>query len=145
MGLNVVDPRGASRSPDIINAVNSQAARSHGTMLFDGDCRFCSSAARRAARINPGATVIAWQLADLEEFGVTPTEANDSLQYIDADRHATGADAVGHFLVDAGGWYAAIGRLLLLPGVRSLARPTYRWIASHRDRLPGGSPACRVP
>lgn len=117
---------------------------STGTLLFDGDCGFCTTAARRATRINPQATVVAWQHADLDLLGVTEADATAALQYVSQHGSASGADAVALFLLDAGGVYRFFGRLLRLPGVRSAARPAYRWIAAHRQRLPGGTPACAI-
>jgi predicted DCC family thiol-disulfide oxidoreductase YuxK len=115
-----------------------------GTLLFDGDCSFCTAAARRAIRINPGASVVAWQQADLAALGVTAAEATAALQYVGGARAGAGSDAIALFLVDAGGLYRVAGRFLLVPGIRPLAQVAYRWVAAHRYRLPGGSPACAV-
>lgn len=119
-------------------------ARGRGTLLYDGDCGFCTSAARLAGRIAPDATVVPWQRADLARFGLTAEDATAALQFVDADHRGAGADAVGLFLVGAGSVYRVFGHLLLLPVVRPVARVVYTWVARHRHRLPGGTPACAM-
>jgi hypothetical protein len=48
-------------------------------------------------------------------------------------------------LRSAGGARALAGRLAGFGPVSALAAVTYRWIARHRHRMPGGTAACRVP
>jgi predicted DCC family thiol-disulfide oxidoreductase YuxK len=38
-----------------------------------------------------------------------------------------------------------LGRVLTLPGVHALAGLLYRLVAKYRYRLPGSTPACRLP
>jgi len=114
------------------------------TLLFDGDCGFCSSSARLAARIAPGVRVQAYQQADLGGFGLTAAQCADALQWIGQGGPAAGARAVGRLLVAAGTGWAWIGRALLAPGLRRFADIVYRVVAANRYRLPGGTPACRV-
>jgi predicted DCC family thiol-disulfide oxidoreductase YuxK len=113
-------------------------------LLFDGDCGFCTNVAGFAARVSPRTTVIAWQHADLPTLGVTAEQADAALQYVDGTRTSAGAEAVARFLVATGGVVALLGRVLLLPGIRVVARPAYRWVAAHRHQLPGGTPVCAI-
>ena len=55
------------------------------------------------------------------------------------------ADLRRVLLVDAGGAWRPLGRLLGLAPVRAAAWPVYRWIARNRHRLPGGTAACSLP
>ena len=119
--------------------------RGSGTLIFDGDCGFCTTSAGWAKRIVPGADVVAWQLIDLDQFGITPAAADAELQYVDADgRVSGGSDAIAGLLVSRGSVWGVLGRFMLLPGVRTVAGVVYRWVAKNRHRLPGGTPACRV-
>jgi predicted DCC family thiol-disulfide oxidoreductase YuxK len=119
--------------------------RGSGTLIFDGDCGFCTTSAGWAKRIVPGADVVAWQLTDLERFGITPAEADEEVQYVDAGgRVSGGADAIAGLLVSRGSGWGLVGRFMLLPGVRAVAAVVYRWVSKNRHRLPGGTPACRV-
>jgi predicted DCC family thiol-disulfide oxidoreductase YuxK len=114
-------------------------------LLFDGDCAFCTSCARLVEkRIRPGAAIVAWQLADLAELGVTEGQATDALQWVEADGTVrSGHEAVAAVLTHAGPISRPLGRFLLLPGVSWVAAKAYTLIAANRHRLPGGTPACR--
>jgi predicted DCC family thiol-disulfide oxidoreductase YuxK len=121
------------------------ADRLTGTLLFDGDCGFCTSAAGVAARIAPDVTVAPWQRVDLDALGVRADAAADALQWVAVDgRVYAGAAATARFLVSAGRAWKLLGWLLLLPVVRTVAELVYRLVAANRHRLPGGTPACRA-
>jgi predicted DCC family thiol-disulfide oxidoreductase YuxK len=114
------------------------------TFLFDGDCAFCSSCARWIERHLPRQPhLLPWQFADLELLGVTAAECSAAVQWIDVDDRAAGADAIGRLLLFQRGPWRVAGRALLLPGVVPIARVVYRWVSRHRDRMPGGTPACK--
>jgi predicted DCC family thiol-disulfide oxidoreductase YuxK len=126
--------------------MTQDGGRGAGTLVYDGDCGFCTTSAGVARRIGRGVTTEAWQLADLERLGVSSAEAAGAVQFVSAGGAvSSGAEAVARFLVAAGGAWAAVGRLLLLPGVRHVAAGVYRVVARFRYRLPGGTPACRLP
>ena len=119
--------------------------RGKGTLIFDGDCGFCTTSARWAERIAPGAETVAYQLTDLDRFGITETQAAAELQYVDDAGHVSGgSDAIAGLLISCGAPLALLGRVLLLPGVRTVAAWVYKKVADNRYRLPGGTPACRV-
>lgn len=119
----------------------------HGTFLYDGDCAFCSSCARFIERWIPThARVEPWQRVDLDAIGVTAATAASAVQWVDADGTVTaGPDAIARLLRDAGSGWRALSLLLDARPARVLAWPVYRWVARHRDRMPGGTPACAVP
>jgi predicted DCC family thiol-disulfide oxidoreductase YuxK len=111
--------------------------------VFDGDCAFCTSAARLLERIGPEAEIVAWQLADLDELGITAAQASEAVRWIDADGTVrSGHEAIAAALGTAGWPWRIAGRVILLPGVSPLAAVTYRLVARNRHRLPGGTPAC---
>ena len=121
------------------------AARTRPVLLFDGDCAFCTSCARVIERIGPEAEIIAWQLADLDELGVTEEQAAAAVQWVEVDGKArSGHEAIAATLITAGPIWAIAGRALLLPGVSPVAAKAYGLVASNRQRLPGGTPACDV-
>jgi predicted DCC family thiol-disulfide oxidoreductase YuxK len=116
------------------------------TLVYDGDCGFCTTSAGLARRIAPAVDVVAWQLTDLDELGVAASDAAAAVQLVADDGTVYGgAAAVAALLVVAGGLWAVLGRLLRLPVVRSVAEVVYRLVARYRYRLPGGTPACRLP
>jgi predicted DCC family thiol-disulfide oxidoreductase YuxK len=114
-------------------------------LLYDGDCAFCTSCARLAEkRVKPDAIVVPWQFADLAELGVTEEQAADAVQWVQADGTVrSGHEAIAAMLRTSGPTYRFIGRLLLLPGISSIAAKAYGLVATNRHRLPGSTPACK--
>src|ERR1700727_446258 len=55
------------------------------TLLYDGDCAFCTRCAHALERIGPDAESLAWQSADLAELGITEEQATDAVQWIQID------------------------------------------------------------
>lgn len=86
------------------------------------------------------------QSVDLSSIGVDPVRAGAEIPYVSRDGAVTyGSDAIASAMIDGGGWTRLVGRVLLLPPIRFLARRLYRVVARHRHRLPGGSSACELP
>ena len=117
------------------------------TLVFDGDCAFCTSAVGVARRVLPAdVTVVAWQFADLPALGVPAGRAQQEVLWVDADGTVSGgAAAVACLLRAAGPPWSVLGVLLSLAPLRWAAPPVYRLVAANRHRLPGGTPACRIP
>ena len=117
-----------------------------GTLVFDGDCSFCSSTARLARRLLPrGHAVVAYQRADLPALGLTERDGADALWWVDDDgRRHRGHEAVARALLEAAGPWRLAGRLLASAALRPLGARAYEWVARNRHRLPGGRPECGV-
>ena len=112
-------------------------------LVFDGDCAFCTSCARLLERIGPKAEIVAWQVADLEELGITPAQAAEAVRWVEPNGTVrSGHEALAAAASSAGQPWRLAGRVILLPGISPLAAATYRLIARNRHRLPGGTPAC---
>jgi predicted DCC family thiol-disulfide oxidoreductase YuxK len=117
------------------------------TLVFDGDCGFCTRcvalvprSARRTTRVVP------YQRADLVALGLTAAECAEAVQWVaDDGSRASGHAAIGHLLRSGGGLWGLLGALLLVPPVSWLAAGVYRLVAANRMRLPGGTPACALP
>ncbi|MEE4597585.1 DCC1-like thiol-disulfide oxidoreductase family protein [Streptomyces sp. DSM 41524] len=121
--------------------------RNQPVLVFDGDCGFCSTSVRFAARrLQPRCETIPWQFADLEALGVTSTRAEHEVLWV--TRRGVvygGAQAVAKALLSAGGGWALAGALLMLPPMRWAAHGVYRLAANNRHRMPGGTAACALP
>jgi predicted DCC family thiol-disulfide oxidoreductase YuxK len=119
--------------------------RQRPVLVYDGDCAFCRRCARALARIEPDAEIIAWQLTDLAELGITQQQATDAVQRVQIDGTVrSGHEAIAAILSTAGRTWKTIGRTLLLPGISPVAARVYRLVADNRTRLPGSTPACAV-
>jgi len=117
-------------------------------LIFDGDCAFCSSCVRAARRALPGELhAVPWQrVPDLSVYGLTPEAAAASVQWVDSSGSlASGHEAVAQVLMAAGGLWCFTGRVMLLPGISAVAAFVYEMVARNRARLPGGTPACKLP
>ncbi len=99
--------------------------------------------ARVLERIGPDAEIVAWQLTDLAELGITEEQATDAVQWVQVDGTVrSGHEAIAAMLSTAGRIWRIVGRMILLPGISSMAARVYRLVADNRHRLPGGTPAC---
>ena len=106
-------------------------------LVYDGDCAFCARCVRLAERIGPDAEIVAFQLADLAELGLTEEQAAAALQWVEVDGTVrSGHEAIAAMLCTAGPGWKVAGRALLLPGVSWLAARAYRLVAENRNRLP---------
>jgi len=123
------------------------------TLLFDGDCSFCTKCAMFIERwIHSPARVVAWQFVDPRSYGLTSTACTEALQWVVRDgldglvvAQYAGPMAIAELLRSSRSWYwRGVGWWLSRPGVAMLSWPVYRWVARHRDRFPGGTAACAV-
>ncbi|HYI34851.1 MAG TPA: DUF393 domain-containing protein [Glaciibacter sp.] len=116
-------------------------------LIFDGDCGFCTTAVTWLERILPAMPETApYQWADLSLYGLSIDDAQAMVWLVDRGRRYGGAAAV-----------TALLRHQPSPGLRLLgwlgaawpwsvfADAAYRVVARYRYRLPGGTPACRLP
>jgi predicted DCC family thiol-disulfide oxidoreductase YuxK len=125
------------------------AAQLEPTLVFDGDCGFCTKSAHwisrrwtRPARAEP------WQrlgVDGLARIGLTQDEVTSAAYWVDEQgRIFRGHAAVGKALRAGRAGDRILGALLLTPPMSWLARPGYRVVARYRYRLPGATDSCRV-
>jgi predicted DCC family thiol-disulfide oxidoreductase YuxK len=123
----------------------------HGaTLVFDGDCGFCTTAAMWAARghvVGP-LEIVAWQnlgVRGLADMGVSVPDAQKAAWWVDeSGARWRGHRAVAMALRSGRGWRSPAGRLLLVPPVSWVAAGVYPVVARFRHLLPGATPACRA-
>lgn len=117
-------------------------------LLFDGDCAFCTASVDFLKRhVRPRAQITPWQRADLEALGVSAQECQKSIQWFAAPASAPltqGRAVAAVCLVGATPW-PIVGRMMQLPGIVNVANAAYRLVAANRFRLPGSTPACKLP
>lgn len=115
-----------------------------GLLLYDADCGFCSRVAGWVPRLRLDVEVRSLQETGLAELGVDPDRARVEMPFVDDGVVSYGHRAWAAALVRGSLPVRLLGRAL---GSRWLSRPggaTYRWVARHRHRLPGGTPQCAL-
>ena len=120
-------------------------------LIFDGDCGFCTSAANAVVKRSvPPVTAIAWQFANLSEFGLTAAQAQQRVYVVSQSdevgiRTFGGHLAFAQLLVLQPNWVLRLlGRLLKYPPVSWVGALGYALVARFRHRLPGATPACSL-
>jgi predicted DCC family thiol-disulfide oxidoreductase YuxK len=117
-----------------------------GTLLYDGDCGFCTSSVGFIRRhIVSGVEITAFQFADLDALGTTLDRARHEVLWVEDGRVHGGARAIARLLAGAAWPWRPLGLLMAVPPVCWLAEGVYRLVAANRMRLPGGTPACALP
>jgi len=118
-------------------------SRQRPVLLYDGDCAFCMRFVRVLERIGPDAEIVAWQVTDLAELGITEEQTTHAVQWLEIDGAVcSGHEAIAAMLNTAGWIWKIIGRLTLLPGISGMSANVYRLVADNRYRLSGSTPAC---
>lgn len=113
--------------------------------MYDGDCGFCTTSAQFVAR-RADAAVEPWQWMDLAGVGLTEAQVSSAVYWLpEGGAPLSGGRAIAAALRACGPAYALLGRLIDLPPVRPLTAAVYAMVARYRHRLPGGTPACRLP
>ncbi|WP_020387707.1 thiol-disulfide oxidoreductase DCC family protein [Kribbella catacumbae] len=116
-------------------------------LIFDGDCAFCTTSARWLQGALGGAVPVEpWQFTDLAAYGTTAERAQYEVLWVDQDgKIHGGAQAFARWLIHSGGLWRVAGTMFTFPPIRWIAAGIYRLIASNRDKMPGGTPACALP
>jgi len=124
------------------------------TLIFDGDCGFCTTSANFAvARSKYPITAVPWQRANLSEFGLT-SEMASSRVYVAVSGDGKPSDVSvfgGHeafaklFRIQPNMVAKFMGALMITPPISWIAAAGYVFVAKYRHKLPGGTPACKLP
>jgi len=114
-------------------------------LIFDGDCKFCSSSARAFVRMTKNRIPAApYQLSDLSALGLTLQDCEQAVQYVNKDGIQSGHLAIAQGLIDSKTIWSLAGYVLKWPVITSIAFVVYHWVAKNRHRMPGGTPACSI-
>ena len=113
--------------------------------IFDGDCAFCSSAARTFRKmIKERVPIRPYQKLDLPSLGLSEELTSRAVYYVRDGQYFVAAEAIAQLFIDSKTVWAIAGVLLRIPGINFLAERVYYWIAKNRHRLPGGTPECSM-
>ena len=115
-------------------------------VIYDGDCAFCSSAARFAQQqVAPSLSYSPYQFTVLAKYGITTEQALSSLKFVTNSGEVLSAHlAVSQIMRNGNKFWKLLGILVDLPIIRLLAALGYKLTAKYRHKLPGGTPTCKM-
>ena len=114
-------------------------------MIFDGDCAFCSSSARVLRKMTGNRIAIEpYQFLKLEKFDLSEELTSKAVYYVSNQKTYIANYAIAQILIESKSIWSLAGRLMNLPGIRTIANWVYYWVARNRHRLPGGTPECSL-
>lgn len=115
------------------------------TLIFDGDCSFCSSSARALKRmIGKRVQILPYQRINLEDFSLTQAQCNEAVQFAKGPERSSGHEAIADALIAGKNLWSIAGWIIRLPVISSVGFLVYGWVSKNRHRLPGGTPACSI-
>jgi len=116
-------------------------------LIYDGDCGFCTTAVLWLDRVLPAMPPTSpYQWTDLPAYDLTVADGQARVWLALEGRLYGGAAAVAALLRhQPSPALRLLGWLGTVPPWSWLAEAGYRVVARYRYRLPGGTPACRVP
>ncbi len=116
-------------------------------LIFDGDCGFCTTTANYIVKRSKTPIVAhAWQMVDVTEYGILQQQAQKRVYVIDEGHAFGGHEAFAQLLRLQKNWLlTAIAWVMVVPPICWLSRIAYALVARYRHKLPGGTPACKLP
>lgn len=116
-----------------------------GLLIFDGDCGFCTAAARKFGDFAGGsATIMPWQSLDLDDYDLTEAQCSSAAYWVQDGQNYRGAHAFAQGLQVCRAPWPVIGNVMGLPPFIWIARGIYPILAKYRHKLPGATDACRI-
>ena len=117
------------------------------TLIFDGDCGFCTSAANQIVKRSKTKIVaVPWQFTDLAQYSLTQEQVADQVYLVIDGESFGGHEAFAMvFRVQPNPFLRFMGKVMMSRYLRWFSKPVYRLVARYRHKLPGGTPACKLP
>ena len=116
-------------------------------LIFDGDCGFCTTTANWIEKNSLVQIEIQpYQWAKLGDYGLTEKEAADKVQLVAGGKIFAGHHCMAKLLlIQPNALLKFLGAVMVMPGVDRISAKVYEWVAANRHKLPGGTPACKMP
>ena len=116
-------------------------------LIFDGDCGFCTTTANwiEKSSLTP-VEIQPYQWAKLANFGLTEQEAAAKVQLVVGSKVFAGHHCMAKLLlIQPNALLKLLGAVMVMPGIDPISAKVYDWVAANRHKLPGGTPACKMP
>lgn len=115
-------------------------------LIFDGDCGFCTTAAKFAERHSSSPLeIVPWQFANLDALNLTSEQTQKRVYLAVNGKNYAGHKCLAKYLLLQRNYlWQAAGALMLVWPLSWLAAGGYWLVARYRHKLPGGTPACQI-
>jgi predicted DCC family thiol-disulfide oxidoreductase YuxK len=116
-------------------------------LIFDGDCGFCTTTANFMVK-HSKVTIEAkpWQYVDFTNLPITKEDCAEQVYLLVDGKPYGGHEGFAMTLrVQPSKVIRFIGLVAMSKALRWFSKPTYRLVAKYRHKLPGGTPACKLP
>jgi predicted DCC family thiol-disulfide oxidoreductase YuxK len=125
----------------------AQHRKTKPVLIFDGDCGFCTTTANWIEKNSLIPVEIQpYQWAKLADFGLTEQEAAAKVQLVVGEKVFAGHHCMAKLLlIQPNALLKLLGAVMVMPGVDPISAKVYDWVAANRHKLPGGTPACKMP
>lgn len=116
-------------------------------LIFDGDCGFCTTTSNYILKRSQTQIEISpWQYVDFTNLPVTAKQCADQVYFLVGGVPFGGHEAFAMILKSQKNIFLkTVGSILMLKALRWITKPAYRLTAKYRHKLPGGTPACKLP
>ena len=116
-------------------------------LIFDGDCGFCTTATNFILKhTTTPIEAQPFQYLDPTSFGLTLEQVTAKVYLVIDGENYSGHEAFSMlFQIQNNVLLRALGKLILIPPFVWLSKPGYALVAKYRHKLPGGTPACKMP
>jgi predicted DCC family thiol-disulfide oxidoreductase YuxK len=116
-------------------------------LIFDGDCGFCTTATNFILKhTSTPLDAQPYQFLDPTTHGLTLDQVKAKVYLVLEGGNYEGHEAFGKlFQIQKSPLLRGFGKLILIPPFVWLAKPGYALVARYRQKLPGGTPACKLP
>jgi len=87
-----------------------------------------------------------YQFIDPASYGLTLEQVKAKVYFVLDGKNYAGHEAFAKlFQIQRNPLMKGFGKLILMPPFVWLAKPGYALVARYRQKLPGGTPACKLP
>ncbi len=116
-------------------------------LIFDGDCGFCTTTANWiVGHSSVSLEAKPYQWAELEPLGLTRDEAEAKVQLVWDGQIYAGHNCFAKLLmIQKSPLIRFFGQIVNSKALNGISSRGYDWVAKNRHRLPGGTPACKLP
>ena len=116
-------------------------------LIFDGDCGFCTTATNFILKhTSTPIDAEPFQYIEPNDYGLTLEQVKAKVYLVLEGKNFAGHEAFARlFQIQKNPLVKGFGKLILIPPFVWLARPGYALVAKYRQKLPGGTPACKMP